>query len=57
MKILDVYGMTETTGAFTASTPTEFRLGTVGRPVVGMEVTIAEDGEILVRGPLTTPAT
>jgi long-chain acyl-CoA synthetase len=55
MKILDVYGMTETTGAFTANTPAEFRLGTVGRPVAGMEVRIAEDGEILVRGPLTTP--
>ncbi len=55
MKILDVYGMTETTGAFTANTPTEFKLGTVGRPAAGMEVKIAEDGEILVRGPLTTP--
>ena len=31
MKILDVYGMTETTGAFTANTPAEFKLGTVGR--------------------------
>jgi long-subunit acyl-CoA synthetase (AMP-forming) len=55
MKILDVYGMTETTGAFTANTPTEFKLGTVGRPSAGMEVRIADDGEILVRGPLTTP--
>ena len=55
MKILDVYGMTETTGAFTANTPSEFKLGTVGRPSSGMEVMIAEDGEILVRGPLTTP--
>jgi long-chain acyl-CoA synthetase len=55
MKILDVYGMTETTGAFTANTPAEFKLGTVGRPTGGMEVTIAEDGEILARGPLTTP--
>ena len=54
MKILDVYGMTETTGAFTANTPAEFKLGTVGRPVAGMEVRIAGDGEILVRGPLTT---
>jgi long-chain acyl-CoA synthetase len=54
MKILDVYGMTETTGAFTANTPAEFKLGTVGRPSTGMEVMIAEDGEILVRGPLTT---
>ena len=55
MKILDVYGMTETTGAFTANTPAEFKLGTVGRPAAGMEVRIADDGEILVRGPLTTP--
>jgi len=55
MKILDVYGMTETTGAFTANTPTEFKLGTVGRPAAGMEVRIAEDGEILARGPLITP--
>jgi long-chain acyl-CoA synthetase len=54
MKILDVYGMTETTGAFTANTPTEFKLGTVGRPAAGIEVRIAEDGEILARGPLTT---
>jgi long-chain acyl-CoA synthetase len=55
MKILDVYGMTETTGAFTTNTLEEFRLGTVGRPVPGMEVMIADDGEILARGPLNTP--
>ncbi len=55
MKILDVYGMTETTGAFTTNTPTAFRLGTVGRPVPGIEVKIADDGEILARGPLNTP--
>jgi long-chain acyl-CoA synthetase len=54
MKILDVYGMTETTGAFTANTPTEFKLGTVGRPVAGIEVKIADDGEILARGPGNT---
>jgi long-chain acyl-CoA synthetase len=51
MKILDLYGMTETTGAFTTNTPEEFKLGTVGRPYPGMEVRIADDGEILVRGP------
>jgi long-chain acyl-CoA synthetase len=55
MKILDIYGMTETTGAFTTNTPEAFKLGTVGRPYPGMEVHIAVDGEILVRGPLTTP--
>ena len=55
MKILDVYGMTETTGAFTMNTEAAFRLGTVGQPVPGVEVRIAEDGEILTRGPLNTP--
>jgi len=55
MKILDIYGMTETTGAFTTNRPDAFKLGTVGRPYPGMEVRIADDGEILVRGPLTTP--
>src|SRR6202034_1737363 len=54
MKILDVYGMTETTGAFTANTAAEFKLGTVARPPPGREVKIAGDGEILARGPLTT---
>ncbi len=55
MRILDIYGMTETTGAFTSNTVTEFRLGTVGRPFAGTEIMIAEDGEILTRGPLNTP--
>jgi long-chain acyl-CoA synthetase len=55
MQVLDVYGMSETTGAFTTNTPEAFRLGTVGQPVPGMEVRIAGDGEILARGPLTTP--
>jgi len=55
VRILDVYGMTETTGAFTNNTPSAFKLGTVGRPAPGMEVRIADDGEILVRGPLNTP--
>ena len=55
MKILDVYGMTETTGAFTHNTEAAFKLGTVGRPAPGHEVRIAGDGEILTRGPLNTP--
>ena len=55
MAILDVYGMTETTGAFTANTPDAYKLGTVGRVFAGMEARIADDGEILTRGPLTTP--
>jgi long-chain acyl-CoA synthetase len=55
MAILDVYGMTETTGAVTGNTPAAFRLGTVGQPLPGMEIAIAADGEILVRGPVNTP--
>jgi long-chain acyl-CoA synthetase len=55
VRILDVYGMSETTGAVTTNTLEAFRLGTVGRPVPGIEIRIAEDGEILARGPLSTP--
>jgi long-subunit acyl-CoA synthetase (AMP-forming) len=55
LRILDVYGMTETTGAFTNNIPDAFKLGTVGRPAPGVEVRIAEDGEILTRGPLNSP--
>jgi long-chain acyl-CoA synthetase len=55
LKILDIYGMTETTGAFAFNTEAEFRLGTVGRPLPGIEVSIVADGEILTRGPLNTP--
>jgi long-chain acyl-CoA synthetase len=55
LRIMDVYGMTETTGAFTANNDHEFRLGTVGRPLPGTELRIAADGEILTRGPLNTP--
>ncbi len=55
VKILDVYGMTELAGAVTVNTPDAFRLGTVGRPLPGMEIRIADDGEIIVRGPVSTP--
>ncbi|GIF21630.1 long-chain acyl-CoA synthetase [Actinoplanes tereljensis] len=50
--VLEVWGMTETTGTATINTPDHFRTGTVGRVNPGMEVKLAEDGEILVRGPL-----
>jgi long-chain acyl-CoA synthetase len=49
--ILEGYGMTETCAAATLNTPGEFRFGTVGRPLPGSEVAIAEDGEVLMRGP------
>ncbi len=53
--IYDIYGMTETTGSVTACGPGSFRLGTVGRAQPGIEIALAEDGEILTRGPVTTP--
>ncbi len=45
------YGMTETSCIISASTPQHFKLGTVGKPIAGAEVRIADDGEILVRHP------
>ncbi len=54
MPIYDIYGMTETTGSVTACGPGSFRLGTVGRAQPGIEMAIAEDGEILTRGPVNT---
>ncbi|MEV0609548.1 AMP-binding protein [Polymorphospora rubra] len=50
--VLEVWGMTETTGTATINTPDRFRTGTVGRANPGMQVRLAADGEILVRGPL-----
>jgi long-chain acyl-CoA synthetase len=55
MKIYDVYGMTETCAAVTSCGPDSFRLGTVGRALAGIELALADDGEILARGPVSTP--
>jgi long-chain acyl-CoA synthetase len=50
--VLEGWGMTETTAVGTVSTLEHFKFGTVGRPMPGVEIRIAEeDGEILVRGP------
>src|SRR5215208_1810249 len=49
--VVEGWGMTETSTAATAATPEDFKFGTVGRPFPGCEIKIADDGEILVRGP------
>jgi long-chain acyl-CoA synthetase len=54
LAIYDIYGMTETSGAATACGPDNFKLGTVGRALPGVELALAEDGEVLMRGPITT---
>jgi len=50
--IREVWGMSELTGPATLNITEATKLGSVGRPLVGVEVRIAEDGEILVRGGL-----
>jgi long-chain acyl-CoA synthetase len=49
--VLEGWGMTETSTAATISRPDAFRFGTVGKAFKGCEIRIADDGEILVRGP------
>ncbi|HEX8205931.1 MAG TPA: AMP-dependent synthetase/ligase [Solirubrobacteraceae bacterium] len=49
--VMEGYGMTETSTAATTSTPENHKFGTVGRPLPGVEFKIADDGEILIKGP------
>jgi len=49
--VLEGWGMTETSTAATISSPDDFKIGTIGKPFPGCEIRIADDGEILVKGP------
>ena len=50
--LLEVWGMTEMAGAGTLNTDQEMKLGTVGKPLPGVEMRVGDDGELLARGPI-----
>lgn len=52
MPVLEGYGMTETCGSVCVSLPEDNRIGTIGMPMCGITAGIAEDGELVVKGPL-----
>lgn len=54
LDLLEAYGLTETCPGLTANLPGALKMGTVGRPLPDMIIEIAEDGEILAKGPNIT---
>ena len=50
LPVLEGYGLTETTAASTVNTPGQMKLGTVGRPLPGVSVRVAADGEVQIKG-------
>jgi len=53
VEVHDLWGLSETAGAVTTNSRKHYRLGTVGKALPGVELRLAEDGEIFVRGPIT----
>jgi long-chain acyl-CoA synthetase len=49
VEVLELYGMTEQTGVATSNLPGDIKLGTVGKPLPGVKVEIADDGEIMLQ--------
>lgn len=52
--LYEIYGMSENTGPATATLPGEMKIGSVGKPLPGVEVKTAEDGELMMRGGIVT---
>lgn len=52
LPILEAWGMTEATGVATSTSADNLRIGSVGLPIPGTELRLAEDGEVLIRGPI-----
>jgi long-subunit acyl-CoA synthetase (AMP-forming) len=51
LPVCEAWGMSELSAMATINPPDDIRVGTVGKPTAGVEITVAEDGELLVRGP------
>ncbi|MFL6117216.1 MAG: AMP-dependent synthetase/ligase, partial [Catenulispora sp.] len=52
VQVMEIWGMSETSGAATVCTPEANRIGTVGKALPGVEMRLGEDGEVFVRGPI-----
>ena len=53
--LAELWGMSETTGYGTCNPPERIKIGTVGPPSPGAEIKLADDGEVLIRGPFVMP--